>query len=519
MYFRKIHIIVFIGLSLLLSANSVFAQTWSKRFSDDMSGTPVSCRSIDRTNQGFALILNEQMPFTENDTTYSYWNLGMYKIDDFGELIFRKYYGDSTQTTLLAASNITITDDSEDIWIAGTYINRLDGISSYLGHLLKLNSNGDILLSKTYGDSVHNQGFNSVRFSFDNNLIVQGIAANHPTYPDNWTLKLDTLGSVLWSTFYGVGSRNREGSSLVLSADSGQIVIGGYEDVVSNEPAPRLWLLDSSGVFVESRNYELGAFNHSGAEGLVADAFGNYYWCGSVVLEHSPSNHDLGKHVIVKLNTDLDTLWVKQIGPDYLMYQFETHTIIPSSDGNFLCVGGTGRYQEFNSFSQGFVFKFSPNGDIIWQRYFEATALGWNIFHDLTQLTDGSIILAGHTLSYDADDVRYLEQDAWVVKTDEFGCIVPGCQVSILEEEEVADFSIYPNPARDVFNIYIQAIDPSFQGEIIISDVSGRTISKHPTYGTNLTLSLDISGFAAGMYLVQFQAKGSVIKTERFVVE
>jgi Secretion system C-terminal sorting domain len=518
MYFRKIHILLWIFSSLLFDASSMFAQTWSRRFSDDLVETPVECKNIDKVGSDFVCMFNERQPYYVNDTMYGYWNLGMMKIDDQGELVFRRYYGDSSQWLGLGRPGATFADSNGNLWAPGSYHNLVDSIDVLIGGIYKFSSEGDLLITKYFGDSIHNQGLFTIRPTYDGNLIVHGSAMMDNSYPKNWTMKLDTLLNKIWSSYFASGLRNKETRFVLESDDSTQFLVGGYEDSQVNESVPRVWRISQDGTYLSTRNYHIGVHDGNAIERLISDGEGNYFWCGSVVTDYT-GNVMSGKHLIVKLNNNLDTLWTRIIGPDYNMPLFETKNIIHTADGNFLCVGFSDLYQEFGSIDQGFIMKFSPDGDIIWQRHYEATTFGWNEFYDAVQADDGGYVVAGQTYSFVPTDDRYYEQDAWVVKTDEFGCIVPGCQVSILEEEEVADFSIYPNPSHDVLNIYLQTINPSFQGEILISDLSGRIISKHPTYGTNLTLSLDVSNFAKGMYLVQFQSNNSAIKTQRFVVE
>ncbi len=502
----------------LLSVHTMFSQTWNNRYSDDLDNTAITCRNIDRISDGYALLLTEQLFFEENNINYYIWNLAYYKINDDGELLFRKYYSDSSQFTGLGWANETFVDSENNIWAAGTYNNRVDDIDSLMGRLIKFSPEGDTLWTRLYGDSIHDHGLYTIRPTHDGNLVVQGMAVFNTTDADNWVMKLDTSGNVIWSSYFGPGTKYRLSVNVAESDDQQEFWIGGYEDVEDYEPAPKIWVLNADGQYIGAQNYELGEYNNSTAEGLMPDGQGNFYWCGSIVHEFSGSNPK-GRHLLVKLDSEMDTIWTREIGPDYLMYNFHTHTIIPTTDGNFLCVGTTGRYQEFDSNSQGFMAKFSSEGEVMWTRYYEPSVLAENLFYDVVEAPEGGYVAAGETVSVDPDDERFTEKDAWVVKTDEYGCVVPGCQVDILEQNEEANFMVYPNPANGTTNIYLQSKDPMLHGILVINDMSGREIKRHTTWGGNINFGLDVSDFASGVYTISFSVDDKVLKVEKLVVQ
>jgi hypothetical protein len=97
--------------------------------------------------------------------------------------------------------------------------------------------------------------------------------------------------------------------------------------------------------------------------------------------------------------------------------------------------------------------------------------------------TDGSyqITNASNTVLASIQNVNFGDSE-----TNNF-CVV---DYTGLEENEVFDFSIYPNPNNGQFQINL-ASNSSETKEIIVKDVTGRIIKKFNTTNTNITMNLD----------------------------
>ncbi len=95
--------------------------------------------------------------------------------------------------------------------------------------------------------------------------------------------------------------------------------------------------------------------------------------------------------------------------------------------------------------------KFDLQGNILWKRLFS----NWyasNRAYSLTALDDGFLICG------DSKDSTHEkgDSDAWLIKTDTNGCIIPGCNAKdgiaqIINPEKV--FTVYPNPAQNEINV------------------------------------------------------------------
>ena len=104
----------------------------------------------------------------------------------------------------------------------------------------------------------------------------------------------------------------------------------------------------------------------------------------------------------------------------------------------------------------------------------------------------------------------------WLVKTNPYGCIVPGCQfgdnpvdaepkdTSImnppLPEEPIT--MLYPNPATESIFYYHHQDSFNF-GTVYIYNSAGQRVHKWDIKVNDITYEIDISNFAAGQYILQ----------------
>jgi hypothetical protein len=110
--------------------------------------------------------------------------------------------------------------------------------------------------------------------------------------------------------------------------------------------------------------------------------------------------------------------------------------------------------------------------------------------------------------------------------TGDYACVVTenGCTdtsacfsvaISGIADSELSWIKLYPNPADEFINIQL---DLESAGAVVrLLDASGKLISSHQTV-SNQNLSIDISDFAAGIYLAEISANDRISRI-RFVVK
>lgn len=185
------------------------------------------------------------------------------------------------------------------------------------------------------------------------------------------------------------------------------------------------------------------------------------------------------------------------------------------SDGNIVGGGPTQFPNEEAqwSFENGYLIKVTNNGEFLWHRRYAFAEQTECIFRDLRVTDDGGIVAAGRASLND----DFPSNDGWVIKTDEHGCIVPGCHVGVLENDASAAFKLYPNPARDIVNLYLETDQSRPRGTITIHDLQGREVKNFPAPQGETTYIVDVSMLPAGMYLVSY-TDGEVRVSEKLKV-
>ncbi|MCO5251976.1 MAG: choice-of-anchor D domain-containing protein [Candidatus Kapabacteria bacterium] len=215
-----------------------------------------SGESIQQTEDGGYIVVGHTQStngdVTENKGGYDVWVL---KLDLNGSIEWQKNYGGTSHDK---AYSIIETRDGSYIVTGYTESNDYD-ITYHKGGqdawVLKLNIDGSIAWQNTYGGFL-NDIFYSIIETDDNGFIVAGttelrnsdITVNKGV-SDALIIKLKFDGSLEWQKTVG-GSFNDFAYSIIESADSGFIVVGGTEsrdgDVTENKGSSDAWIFKLS---------------------------------------------------------------------------------------------------------------------------------------------------------------------------------------------------------------------------------------------------------------------------------
>ena len=165
-----------------------------------------------------------------------------------------------------------------------------------------------------------------------------------------------------------------------------------------------------------------------------------------------------------------------------------------------------------NDLSRYVMFaKFDLQGNLIWKRLFSNWYLS-NRAYSLTPIDDGFLICGDSKDSTHAKG----DSDAWLIKTDSNGCIIPGCNakdnvVQIINPEKV--FTVYPNPAQNEINVSTENLNVKIES-LAIYNMQGqalKTVSK--------TTKINTEDLANGNYLLIITTNKQQMAGKKFVVE
>jgi hypothetical protein len=129
--------------------------------------------------------------------------------------------------------------------------------------------------------------------------------------------------------------------------------------------------------------------------------------------------------------------------------------------------------------------------------------------------------MAGYIRVGRADTAEELGEWGWLIRTDSFGCIVPGCQ--LLDNTENIkvlfdnDLTVFPNPASDVVNF---KFDKVINEKAVIRVYSGlgQLIGETAIDYSDMA-QMRVSDWHSGMYFYGVYVEGVLVKQGQVLVQ
>ena len=177
-----------------------------------------------------------------------YWDVYLVKTDSLGNLMWDATYGDSSSYEI--GSSVQQTSDGGYI-----VVGRTMGPSGTNVYLVKADSLGDTLWTRTYGDSLYQSGYSVIQTQ-DGGYIIAGRTYFFPGSDtcDVYLIKTDSLGDTLWTRTYG-GNLSDAGSSILQTPDGGYIIAGSTESFGAGSTDVYLIKTDSAGTVLWDTPY------------------------------------------------------------------------------------------------------------------------------------------------------------------------------------------------------------------------------------------------------------------------
>ena len=336
----------------------------------DMNGNELWSRTFGESNNdvGVSVAETDDGGFIITGSTSSYGN-GSYdvyllKTDMNGnELWSRTFggigsdYGNSVEETTDGGFIITGSTSSY-------------GNGSYDVYLLKTDMDGNELWSRTFGGSEGDAGF-SVEETTDGGFIITGNTGSYGNGSrDVYLIKTDSNGTELWSKTFG-GSEGDYGYSVAEADDEG-FIITGYTRSYGNEGAD-VYLLktDMNGNELWSKTfggigYDIGAFVEETLDG------------GFIITGSSSYGNGGIDAYLIRTNMNGTELWSKTFGGSEDDYGY---SVEETSDGGFIITGLTYSYGNGGENADVYLVKTDMNGTELWSKTFGGSEydLGYSV--------------------------------------------------------------------------------------------------------------------------------------------
>jgi len=274
--------------------------------------------------------------FTQKDTETPN-DILLIKTDSEGHQQWRKTYGGTADDI---GWSLVVTEDGGYAIAAQT---DSQGAGELDAFLLKTNTTGDSLWSRTYGGPLVDRVF-SIDKTVDHGFVMAGITYSYSAGDrDAYLIKTDSLGEMIWQRSYG-GS-GYDNAHTVIVNDMGEIILTGYGQHWGDSLQMDVFLkqISSLGKDVWTRTY--GGPANDRAMTVVETQERGYILTG-FTQSFGQGNWDV---YVVKTTATGDTVWTNSYGtpaPDH------GYDIIQDHRGDFWVTGWT----------HGFG---SPEGDLL----------------------------------------------------------------------------------------------------------------------------------------------------------
>lgn len=356
---------------------------------------------IIHTNDGGYIICGDYQNSTSEIDIY------LIKLNSCGDQLWTKTLGD----TLLNdhANSIAQTPDGGYI-IMGTFDNDY-GAGTPIAWLLRLDSAGDSLWTRKYNRGQWADWGISAYVRSNGNYVL-GMITDDITMDNPFTVfETDTLGNELWSTivngsthFYGYASQvfqGRDNSTLTASS----YTVGPFNLIVSK--------LDSAGNIEFIKSYEDTSANFLtfNGNGICETNDSSYMVVGSSDYFSSGNSLDF---FYMKINSLGDSLWSRSFGGSGTDELVGIRSLV---DGGFIAAGNTSSFG--NGGNDAMLIRFDQQGDTLWTKTYGGPDNEWVRYLEVN--SDGGFVMIGDTTN------GMNGTDVWVVITDSLGNILPGC--------------------------------------------------------------------------------------------
>lgn len=307
--------------------------------------------------------------------------------------------------------------------------------------LLKFDKEGILEWSKTYGGSGDDRGQSVVQTADGGYAIVgyamsaDGDGSNNEGFHDNWILRLDANGTILWEKSFGFSGHDH--CYDVLETSDGGFFFAGFLDVTQSGGAGNegkgsyltrhgvgeFWgtKLDANGN-LEWRRY-FGGTNNDRAHGVAQADDGGFVMAGFSESDDFDISNTKGSYDfwVVKIDQNGTMLWERSFGGTGIEIAYD---ITKTADGNYVIAGNTFStdtdISKNNGESDVWVIQIDDHGNLLWEKTFGGT--GFDAARGIKTTLDGGLVIAGNSKSSDGDaDENQGENDLWIIKTDASG--------------------------------------------------------------------------------------------------
>jgi hypothetical protein len=438
--------------------------------------------------------------------------ISIFKSDQQGNILWYKQYGKITQSWF-GNVGVLINRFEGGYALCGTVYDSLADQTNAL--VMKFDENGDTLFTKQYGGS-RNDNFSSIRQMEDGSFYLLGSTLSYGDINgDYYLVKTDSVGNELWYKTYGSNSYER-GASIDITLDNGLILGGSSAKFTPKPNAPLIIKTDSLGSIQWEKTY--GTQNGADCGGQVFSLKdGGYIITHCIDTFSQPSDKVMQ---LIKTDESGEILWRRVFDNSVIRIIRRAKEL---QDGTLLFAGEIWNTQEGRY--TGYLIKYDANGNLLWERkpsYIHPgrPSQGSCAFYDFVEDANNYLVLTG--VAFGASN----NSDFWLLKLDEYGCEVAGCQVGINDPQTPKGGlgGVYPNPVSDRSLVIIKVSQQYAQQPCIfmLFDVNGREVyRKSSTFNTSgyYEFLFEKNNLNKGIYFYTVQSNNEPVGKGKIMIQ
>ncbi|PCJ23675.1 MAG: hypothetical protein COA97_11165 [Flavobacteriales bacterium] len=422
------------------------------------------------------------------------------RLDELGDTIWTKMYGVPNLARTNNGGKYINEGDSNIIFSGVLYTDSVAPISpdTSLAMLYKIDTAGNMIWERYYGDTTKQTVALDVQKARSGYIITGWTSGWGAGTANSFLLKVDDLGNEEWKKIYFIPSGISDGSSSVDTTDDGGYIISGSVNYSSPTNLNDMFVLrtDSLGNTAWVATY--GGLNFDNSEAYITKySSNNYLLTGGIGL-------DLGNGLnsqtyLAKIDgQNGNVIWADTSGIDQLNYHegFVSNSII-LNNGDILIIGYI--IPVVNN-PEVLLTKYNSNGIKLWERSFNKyQGNNSNYMYDVHETIDKGIILTGNLTNLSIG-----EQRLWVLKLDSMGCDTINCTVGIDDAStslSIIGLKVYPNPSNTFINFELPYNLNQINAELRLFDITGKEIFVKMV--NSYSTQLDVSYYPKGIYFYQ----------------
>ena len=301
--------------------------------------------SVEQTHDGGYIITGGTASFGAGD-----WDVYLVKTDSSGDTVWTRAYGG---VGIDGGRSVRQTQDKGYILVGQT---ESFGAGKADVYFIKTDSSGDTIWTRTYGGSGIDRG-SCVELNPDGGYIIAGHTESFGAGEfDAYVIRTDSFGEVLWTKTYG--DFNRDSGQFIRQTSDGGYIIGGTTHSFGSGGAD-VYLIktDSSGDTVWTRAY--GGHTHDIGYSVQQTSDGGYIVAGWTYS----FDQGMGDVYLIKTDSSGDTVWTRTFGGAWRELGYSAQETL---DGGYIVAAFTESFAVGSP--DAYLIKTDSSGDSVWTR-------------------------------------------------------------------------------------------------------------------------------------------------------